>query len=170
MTVTPLQGARCPSCTRRVANLPKHLPACERDQGLIARAGAHAADPELLPEEARFQGSVTDLDVARLLLALDRGAAVWPHERGWRTEQRTALMFGRLSATVRECLRLGLVHTMREQTGPSSFREFLVPAITHLRHRADHRAPACPAPRSIKRYRLVDDRVLVDCQTCLDQA
>src|SRR6185503_7723511 len=159
---------QCPFCHRETGNVTRHVPACERDRALIARAGAHAAEPESLHPYARLQRGVSDLDVARLLRGLETGVEVYPHHNTYRA--RGNLPLGALGRVVSECLRLGLVHGQTERTGPASWKAWLVPAPTHARHPEDGNRPACLADYSagIKRWRLLNDLTLVDCQACVD--
>jgi hypothetical protein len=170
-TTTAPRAGRCPLCGRETGNPGRHVPACERDRALIARAGAHAAEPASLHPYARLQHGVTDLAVARLLRGLETGAEVYPEGRGWKARRESPL--GRLSAlerVVNECIRTGLVHTATERTGPAAWRTWLVPAITHAHHPEDRNRPGCLADitAGIKRWRLLDDLTLVDCQACVD--
>jgi len=170
-TTTAPHAGHCPLCGRETGNTTRHVPACERDRALIERAGAHAAEPASLHPYARFQHGVTDLAVARLLRGLETGVEVYPEGRGWKARGESPL--GRLSAlerVVNECIRVGLAHTATERTGPAAWRARLVPAPTHARHPEDGNRPACLADYSagIKRWRLLNDLTLVDCQACVD--
>jgi hypothetical protein len=167
-TSTAPHAGHCHHCGRETGNVTRHLPRCEREQAIIIRAGAHAADPEALHPSARLRRDVTDLAVAVLLRALENGIRVWPEGDTWKSTEKMPL--GALRRTVNECLRLGLVHTHGERTGPSSWNLWLVPAITHAHHPEDRNHPAClaDAVAGIKRWRLLDDLTLVDCQACVD--
>lgn len=163
----PHAGA-CPHCGRDTGNTTRHTPACGRDRAIIERAGAHAADPEGLHPSARFRGATTDLDVARLLRALESGVVVYPERDTFKADGNLPLPA--LRRTVTECLRVGLVHITSERLGPSVWRTRVVPAITHAHHPIDPNRPACRVDRvpGIKRWRLLADLTLVDCQACVD--
>lgn len=178
MTVTELPGAWCDRCERRVGNLSKHQRAClppvaEPVEITIVRAGAHAADPESLPFEARLRDGITDLDMARLLRALECGTQVVYNGRTWRAPIGSPLGSNqRLTGTVSEGIRLGLVRHAIVRTGPHTQLQVAAPAPVHLRSATDVNRPACPQPVSFKRYRLMnaDSLEYVDCLTCLDLA
>ena len=139
-----------------VADLP------QRELDLIARAGAHCLADESTPEAVRFRRGVTDLDAARLIHRIERGALVVPAGRTWH-------MIGgwddiHLTRIVNECLRLGLVEASVAHTGRDIVRTTLSAAPVHLRVRD---MPACAAADPGTRYRLVVDPRLVDCHACL---
>jgi len=153
-----------------------------KDQGLVIRASAHAAAEAMLLPGSRFQEGVTDLEVARVLSALERGALIVPSASrpnrwmlGVGTPNPLVGMESNagprpLSRIVAEMIRLGLAYPRTERTGPASYRTYLEPAMVHLRGPV-WRLPMCGGPSStIKRYRLVDDLTLVDCQSCADAA
>lgn len=200
MTVIPFDprqnlvlGARagtCDICGRLTGSLSKHRPACARRSGrlplatpvtmteeaLILRAGTHAMHQHLLSPQARLQGGVSDLHVARLIHHLEKGGSVLPSPswRSWVLEGADEKKLWRkpsITRVVQECLRLGLVRTATELTAPSVYRTQVVPALTHARSGTDHTRPACRAydPHTL-RWRLLDrDHLMyVDCQACLD--
>lgn len=187
-------SAVCDICGIQTGNLPKHRKACARkagtvatagpitamEQDLIERAGSFAAADAVLNADAQMRGGVTDLDMARLLLALDSGAEIVMGKRTdtWVAPAGSPLkgfdgQFGRrsLSKVVNEAIRLGLAHVAVDRETPALVRTYLAPALTHARSRFNRVMPACQHPTTtIKRYRLMDrDRLaLVDCQACVD--
>jgi|SRR4051812_28814329 hypothetical protein len=140
-------------------------------QAQIVRAGAHATQPALLAEEARLRNAVTDLDMARLLLALERGVSVVYKGYRWHCPDGSPIGRG-LSATVSEGIRVGLVTQAVERTGPHTCVQRAVAAPVHLRSDTAPDRPACPQPTSYKRYRLMnrEDMQYVDCLTCCSLA
>jgi len=138
------------------------------DQALIIRAGAHAINPELLPEEARFQGGVTDLDMARLIRAIEKGLVVYLHGYKWSCSPERSPVSKGLSATVNEGIRTGLIAQTVIRTGMHTVQQRAVAAPVHLRAKADPDRPACHVPGGFKRYRLMDrkDAQYVDCYGC----
>ena len=144
-----------------IAGLP------EREQTLILRSAAHIADESRLPAWAQLCNHVTDLDVARLIHAIERGTIVYPHGAAW-TDLGGDLRkrMPHLTRIVNECLRLGLVERTSEQTAPDIWRTWLVAAPVHYDN-GDH-VPACHRGRTRPiRFRLSQDPALVDCQACL---
>lgn len=180
MTITS-QGIICPVCggSFRKGGYSRHRGACGRDRTAfelqagtpadlrrIERAGAHGVHAELLEPEFRLGRGVSDLDVARLMLALESGVQVIQGGRGgWTTRGSGALARkAGLPVVVDEAIRLGLVRAVSELVGPSVHRVYVVPAPVHLRSPWDNLAPACP--RLPGRYRLVKNRLWVDCKAC----
>lgn len=132
---------------------------------LKARAEAHIN--QWVPGPARFV-DVTDRDVADLLLILEAGTVIYRSPNGnWFAPG--ARMAHRLSRTVAEAVRTGLVTHLRHQAGPS-VTHHLVPAFVHLARTNDWRS-RCGVPgegMGPKRVRLVRDAALVDCLGCVD--
>lgn len=198
MTKVIMQGpiaATCDVCGKPSGNLPKHRVACARAAGrpalateptqaeldLIERAGAHAAAEAVLRPSAQLQGGVTDLDVARVLLFLDGDGEIiyLPKSKQWLAPAGSPLKDGlkytrrSLTTVVNEASRLGLVYPARNEPGPHQGPWYLAAALVHYRSAADRLTPMCAStarPSKIKRYRLVDDLTLVDCQGCVDIA
>lgn len=137
----------------------------------VIRAGAHSTEPQKLMPEARFRDGVTDLDMARLLLALERGIPIVMKGYRWTAPAHSPLL-AKLASTVSEGIRLGLVHQAAVPTGPHTVVQRAVAAPVHLRSAHDPDRPACPQPRGLKRYRLmnVEDLRYVDCSVCRDLA
>jgi len=138
----------------------------EKERNLITRAGAHALDPKIAPLHLLFQRSVTDLDAARIIHRLERGAVIVPTSSGraWR-EIPEGPHIPRFTVIVEECLRLGLVHRESIVVGRDRRRIQLAAAMVHLR--GEHFwAPACGYHPEV-RFRILDDPALVDCLTCL---
>ena len=131
---------------------------------LITRAGAHAAAEATLAPYARFTNDVTDLDAARLIHLLERGALVVPHVRAY-VMFRGRTPMPHLTRTVIECLRLGLAVQETLPTAPDIYRTQIRPAKMHLRAGAVNQ-PRCHDTAAL-RYRTLDDLDLVDCAACL---
>lgn len=174
----------CPKCGRTTGNVAKHLKACEArhaslaaeaelspaDLRLIERACAHAVHEEVLEPVQRFRNGVSNLDVARLLKALESGAEVIQGgSAGWTVPTGSPLRRGGLAKTVQEALRTGLVHAVSKPTGPGVRRVWIVPADVHLTDRWDNLQPACGpgAGDGSRRWRLVRNREWADCPACL---
>lgn len=193
MTVTPLFPTRpCTKCGHRYqlakGAVLKHEKACrgpapalagvrtEEHARLIVRAGAHAVAPEDLSLLSRFLPPVTDLDMARVLRALEGGLEIVQGKRvgGWIAPDGSPLgRTGRLSATVNEGIRVGLLHQQTTRTGPATWLTRVIPAVVHLRSAKELDLPACATPSfTFRRYRLMnaDDLQYVDCASCLGRA
>lgn len=172
------------ACARKAGQVPATGPLTEAELAAIDRAGSFAVADAVLDYDRQLHNGVTDLDMARLLLALDQGAEI---VMGGRTDRWLAPagsplkgMDGRyqrrsLSKVVNEAIRLGLVFVATDHPDgiPALVRTFIVPSLTHVRSRFNRLAPMCARPtNSIKRYRLLDPShlVLVDCQRCVDVA
>lgn len=135
------------------------------DRIRIERAGAHACAPELLTPEARLREGVTDLDVARLLEALERGIQLRVNRLGrWFAPVGSPL--GRqVSVVVQEAIRTGLVVNVPWDR--------LIPALVHLKAWDGERwGTSCQAVgenMGPKRVRMVAEPVMADCLACLDR-
>jgi hypothetical protein len=137
----------------------------------IIRAGLHAVPAACLAEEASFREGVTDVEIARLLLALERGArVVQSQQRTWHCPDKPYFLGRRRRHVIKEALRTGLAadHDGRLQ-----------PAPVHLADAVHHLVPACarwfvlsPVPSYLDclRYRLTYRGALdlADCELCLD--
>lgn len=151
-------------------------PTTEAAQDAYAiRAAAHSADPGVLRGLQRFQTYVTDLDVTVVMFAIERGAR-FKNNRvgGWVAPAGlTRLSPARLSNTIREMIRTGLVRHYRDRNG-----DHLIPALVHLRatteaeyhgHMINVQHSAClfvGEDLGPMRSRLVDRLDLVDCLAC----
>ena len=137
----------------------------------ILRAGAHAAEPAKLHPAARFRDGVTDLDMARILLALDRGVPIVMKGYRWTVPAHSPLL-AKLASVMSEGIRLGLIHSAIEKTGPNTHRQVAVAAPVHLRSADNPDRPACPRPKGIKRFRLMNAEGIryVDCPACKELA
>lgn len=143
----------------------------------IERAGAHALRPDQLAEDNRFQGGVTDLDMARVLEALERGGSdqFRRNEHGrWYALPGVPVQY-RVSATIQEGIRTGLItHTVQRPRGQAWIHR-LVPAPVHLgewNHETAAWEPACGLAgfnKGPKRTRVHRDPQITDCPRCLDQ-
>lgn len=162
----------CPRCKRTTGNLAKHEPACKRAHEAfyaplddetyrqIERAGAHSGFGE------PFRSGITDLDVARVLLHLERGRMIAQGGSRWVAEKGSpAAARGNLARVVDEMIRTGLAVGLSDRTGVYRFKVVLRAAPVHLRGRTDHLRPSCEA--EALRYRIVDHPSLADCPTCL---
>lgn len=196
MTVIPLftPGARpgtCDVCAKESGNLNRHRAACARrhgrlpsavplsvaDERLILRAGTHATHVNLLAPEARLHGKVRDLDIARLVLHVERGGIVVPSATGrtWYAEGMPKLPGQNVSLTrtAQEAVRLGILRIVVRATGRDIYRTQLSAAPTHARSARDRRRPVCGlVDPDVLRWRLLDRAHLayVDCQGCMDLA
>lgn len=174
MTVTYLYGRKagtCPRCRRPTGNLSRHEPACRKahedffaDETLwvqTERAAAHSG-------QAGFLDGVTDLDVARVLLSMERGRSILQGGSRWLVEQGSPLtgLRGNLVKVVDEMIRTGLARGVSDRTGAYSFKVVLTAAPVHLRSRTDRLSPLCEVAGPL-RFRIVDHRDLADCPTCL---
>jgi len=164
------QAGTCPSCTREVGNVARHLPACrarladsETPTRAVERAVAH-----IQPDSAPFENGVTDLEISRLIRALEMGTeVVQGGHTGWTAPAGSPLRRTGLAKIVHEAIRTGLVVAVSRHVAPSIVRVRVLPAPVHLR--AGER-PACNPPQGLKRYRMVDNRDVVDCFSCLTEA
>lgn len=138
------------------------------------RAGAHAVSSELLRVAQRWQHGVTDIGVARVMLALE-----FHHVRPYRN--RTGRWYApsgsplankdyNLGTTISEMVRTGLVRHWRDRDG-----DHLIPAPVHLLERTTMptglvtKHSAClfvGEDLGPMRSRLVDRLDLVDCLAC----
>lgn len=127
----------------------------------VERAGAHAVHESLLAPEARFAYPTTDLAVARLLEALEGGAAIVRAVNGrWYFPDPHPLNAS-VSTIVREAIRTGLVVHHRT--------DVLIPAPVHFR---DGDRSLCRVPgegMGPKRVRLLADPAHVNCRACIDR-
>lgn len=135
-------------------------------QELIDRAGLHSSPTELLRPAQRFQGAITDEDVARVMHAVESGVDVrlnrakrWTAPPG--VMPRPAVKF---SLAVTEAIRTGLLRFWADRHGI-----YLIPAPVHLMHpgpvSACHFTGETMGPI---RSRLAVMRALVDCRDCLE--
>jgi hypothetical protein len=138
------------------------------DQALAIRATAHAVDPALLPEAARWAvRGVNDTEVARALLALERGAQIVRKGSGlWYAPVGSPLNGRNVSVVVNEMIRVGLLINWPY--------ERLIPARVHLRTWDCDGRPGTWCEVSQEgtgpiRTRGVTDATLVDCRDCLDR-
>jgi hypothetical protein len=145
-----------------------HFLPTERERILIERSSAHACRADLLEPEARFQNGVTDLDMARLMLMLERGTQL-------RRESRTGRWFppvgsplnGQIaSKVVAEGIRTGLLYHVRgidvlipADVHWAAWDEGVGRRITRCRTAGENRGP--------KRVRISAEAVMVDCPRCL---
>lgn len=140
----------------------------QADHDAALRATAHAADPATLPEAARWSGwGVNDTEVARVMLALERGTPITRTGNGrWYAPAGSPLNGRSISTVVNEMIRVGLLANVP--------RTALIPARTHQKAwSADHGPRAlCNVPQEGSgpiRTRLVAYVGLVDCPDCLDR-
>lgn len=139
----------------------------EREQNLITRSASHAL-ADVVAGDSRFRNGVTDLDAARLIHRIERGAMIVPSATGrsWHEVPRGPHM-PPLTRVIEECLRLGLVERLTVETAPGIWRTQLQAAAVHIETAPGHvlcrrhlRAPG-------KRLRALRDATLADCAACL---
>jgi len=139
----------------------------EREQVLIARAASHVLADDAAGD-SRFRKGVTDLDAARLIHRIERGALIVPSATGrsWHEVPRGPHM-PPLTRVIEECLRLGLVERLSVETAPAIWRTQLQAAPVHIRTTPGavlcgkhSRAPG-------KRLRALRDATLADCAACV---
>lgn len=143
----------------------------EKDQRAIIRAGAHAAAEVVLRPAQRFMYGVTDLQVARVMRALEAGVDfTYLGGTGWMAPLghglNTPEWQRRLRRVIPEMIRTGLV---RHYRGPLGGGGVLIPAPVHARNLDDRSISAClfvGEDRGPMRARLVDDLLNVDCLAC----
>lgn len=189
MTVTslPTGSVQCDVCGRFTGNLAMHRPKCARSAGRlplttavspdeerhILRAGVHGMPAADLEPEARLGRGVNDLDVARLVLQIERGTVVYPTAtmRTWKATPAMPTARRSLTTVVAEALRLGIVYPITLPMGLNVFRTQLEAAPTHARRAGCVNRPACLAiDPKVLRWRLlnVGQLAYVDCQACMD--
>ena len=145
-----------------IAGLP------EREQILILRAACHVADEPLLPVQAQFCNRVTELDAARLIHAIERGAMVIQRGTAWADlEGALRARMPHLTRVVLECTRLGLVRQATTQLWPDVWRTWLVAAPVHEQAGLNRTRCTASFQRPYGRFRLSDERALIDCAACL---
>lgn len=154
-------------CYSRAMDITHSLSFNEVDQRYITRAAAHAAAPLILRPEQRFNPAINDLHVARVFLAIERGALIvrsrtgqWLVQRDGNLPAMALTGIGSLLSRVSsEMVRTGLA---------KDYRRILVPADTHLRS-FDRTLSVCRFTGEVMgpmRARLVDDVHLTDCPRC----
>jgi hypothetical protein len=166
----------CPSCHRECGNLVLHVPACrkryeafyaratEQDWMMVERAAAHCSPN--LPEALQFVRSVGDLDVARVLLSMERGTEiVQGGPKRWMAMDGSPLNRTSLSRTVDEMIRTGLARGVSERLSLNLVKVRLSAAPVHLQSTQDRLSPSCEVQGL--RFRLADHPDLADCPACL---
>jgi hypothetical protein len=138
----------------------------------IQRASAHALPPHLLTEDNAFQLGVTELDMARILEALEKGVEFRRNKFGrWFAPPAYPKGF-RVSTVIAEGVRTGLVQHVIERKGRDVVHR-LLPAPVHQGVWNDQRAswdPECGEAghgKGPKRTRVHRDPEVVDCARCL---
>lgn len=133
----------------------------------IERAGAHAAAEAVLRAAQRLQHGVTDLDVARVMRAIELGHRPYRNRIGrWFMPSGTpaqAINF-RMSHVINEMVRTGLLRHYVDREG-----DHFLPAPVHYRNPEDRNVSAClfvGEDMGPMRARLVDRLDLVDCLAC----
>lgn len=168
MSHTTQTAKTCPVCHREFLRLSVHMPHCtgpaaDASHPLVARSTAHIVPTDTLTRSQRLQDHVSELDVARLMLAVEQGSAIklglyrWAAPAG----HPGAAMFNR---TVQEAIRTGLVRDYRD---PGTGEHHLIPALVHLRD-TDGTSACKFAGEGMgpMRARLLDELVLIDCLNC----
>lgn len=133
-------------------------------EALIERAGTHVAPADTLRRAQRFQGGVTELDVARVMHELEKGVRLHRSPMG-RWAGPVGSRIGRnCSPAIQEMIRTGLVRHWIDREG-----DHLIPARVHLdlgdRQSACHFVGEDLGPM---RARLSRDIDLIDCRDCAD--
>lgn len=158
------RGGICEGCGQETGGLTVHQRSCRNTKAIIERAGAHAYAWKDLRAAQRLQHGVTELDVARVMCGLEQGARLYlSRTNRWCAGRGSALhSLERLSPTVHEMIRTGLVRHWRDREG-----DHLVPARVHFmgpdRKSACHFAGEDLGPM---RARLSQDMAVVDCLEC----
>lgn len=125
------------------------------------RAAAHLLPDDLTQPAARWERGVTDLDTARVMLALERGAPITARGNGrWYAPSGSPLNAQSLSITVQELIRTGVV--VHHPSG------VLVPAWVHLRPVQCGEPGVGMGPKRVRAYEVLDP-MIVDCPRCLDR-
>lgn len=171
----PNLGRHDEFCREAHAHLSALADLSPEDARAVGRASAHAVHEELLEPAVRFREGVTDLDVARLLRALEAGAEVVQGGRaGWTVPTGSPLRRGNLAKTVNEAVRLGLAVAEPYWVTASIVRTKVRPVDVHLRSQWDNLRPACEDDfdvwRPPQRYRLVSEPGWADCPRCSSRA
>lgn len=137
------------------------------EQASIERAGAHAAAAAVLRAAQCFHHGVTDLDVARVMRAIEMGHRPYRNHIGrWFMPSGTpaqAINF-RMSHVINEMVRTGLLRHYVDREG-----DHFLPAPVHYRNPQDRNLSAClfvGEDMGPMRARLVDRLDLVDCLAC----
>jgi hypothetical protein len=136
----------------------------EADQRFATRAAAHSADPANLRAAQRFQHGVTDLQVARIMLALERGTILYRSRLGRWLAPTGSPIGPNLSPAVMEMIRTGLLRHWIDREG-----DHLIPAKVHLT--LDGRNSLClfaGEDLGPMRARLARELDLADCLECMD--
>lgn len=157
-------GAVCEKCGRETGALVRHQRHCTAASVRIERSGCHAQPESTLRPAQRLLGGVTELDVARVMHGLESGVRLYLTPGGrWCAPTDTNLTYlSRLSPTVKEMIRTGLVRHWRDRNG-----DHLATAKVHLLGpdglSACHFAGETLGPM---RSRLSRDMTVVDCLDC----
>lgn len=138
-----------------------------KDEADTVRAAAHAAAESTLRAAQRFQHGVTDLEVARVMQAIELGHHPY-RNRGNRwfmpAGTPTEGLNYKMSQIINEMIRTGLARHYRDREG-----NHLIPAPVHYRNPDNHNLSAClftGEDMGPMRSRLVDRLDLVDCLAC----
>jgi len=167
MTTQDDTTTRCPRCEKHFLRISVHLPHCKglraADEQLVERSTAHIVPSGTLKRSQAFTGGVRELDVARLMLAVEQGNAIKLGRFRWVAPagHRGGAMFSR---AVSEAIRTGLLRDYRD---PATGEHHLIPALVHLRDFDG--ASVCKfagEDMGPVRARLVDDIALTDCRNC----
>lgn len=161
-----LQSGRCRHCNRESGNVTLHERYCLEPAVLarVERAGAHAVPNNQLRPTQRFRQGVTDLDVARVLELLERGAPFVRRDggaaRGWHLRDPRVRL--ETHVIVNDMLRTALAREFWDDDG-----WHLVPALVHLNDGRGQTACRVDGETfSPRRVRLLADLALVDCLNC----
>ena len=131
------------------------------EAALVARASAHVIPDDMTQPAARWQRGVTDLETARVLLALERGTPISSRGNGrWYAPSGSPLNARSLSITVGELISTGLlIHHVSGRLVASWVHAEAPFRTTACRELCENMGP--------KRVRLSAQPALVDCPRCL---
>jgi hypothetical protein len=150
----------------------QYLPTAE-ERLRIERASAHALPPHLLTEDNAFQLGVTELDMARILEALEEGVPFRRNEHGRWYAPENFPKGVRVSQVIAEGIRTGLIQYLVKRPFGRAWIHSLIPAPVHQGVWNDERAswdPECGEAghgKGPKRTRVHRDPKAVDCARCL---
>jgi hypothetical protein len=163
--MTPRAGT-CRTCARETGNVAIHERYCrpKPSDALVERCGTHAMPEWDLRPAQRLQGGVTELDVARVMLELERGVRLYLNRMGRWCAPTGSRLGNKVSPTVHEMIRTGLVRHYKDREG-----DHLVPAKVHLD--LGDRQSACKfvgEDLGPMRSRLTMNLDLCDCSDCCE--
>lgn len=135
----------------------------DKMESLIVRASAHVRPSAGLRRAQRFVPGVSEENVARLLLTLERGVRLTCTRTGRWFDPNGRPVEKNITATVAEAVRTGLVTYYRDRNG-----DHLIPARVHYDLDGLSACRFAGETLGAIRARLVDDLAFVDCLNCCD--